>query len=585
MTRSQIRCTFQPHFIAILLLFSVLVSGCAGKEETSAARSTLTIALPNTPAATATIKRPTALPPTSTPTLIPASPNSSDEMEAGLIILAMADGPYKHLFAYHPVYLPLTRLTADAWDYDDPAISPDGSKIAYCANEFGRWDIFILDLLNGEKTRLTQTETYACAPSWSPDGVWLAYESVQDTKLGIILQSVSDTSSAPVPLTDNLSNNFDPTWSPGGREIAFVTDRNGRQEIWLADLDASEDRFSPVASSDDADYSSPDWSLNGDAMVWVKTVDFPQVEKLKVTESDSGIMTLGMGIVPTWVTNNSGVAAILRSPNGYDLVSYRNDPTRLLYPPIHLSQQVSAIDWKPGSIVQNIRQYLSFTSLPETTEILQPQISSPDTDTGRYDLKYLEDIEVTDPYLSDSIDETFFALRTAVENELGWDYLGILENADFRLPASPQPDFKENWLYTGRAIAVNMDPLDAGWMAVSREDYNGRTYWRIWLKCKDQDGTCGAPLKEPVWDFDARFNGDLSTYEEGGAYGPFPGGYWIDFTGFALDYGWERLPAESNWRGYFPATQLGIFVQKDNLTWREAMLELYPVEMIEALLQ
>ena len=136
-------------------------------------------------------------------------------------------------------------------------------------------------------------------------------------------------------------------------------------------------------------------------------------------------------------------------------------------------------------------------------------------------------------------------------------------------------------LHAGGAIAVNLAPLDAGWMVVSREGFNGQTYWRIWLKCLLQDGSCGTPIKLPVIDFYSRSNGDNESFENGGRINPPPGGFWLDFTTFALRYGWYRLPAESSWRSYFPAAQLNLFVRSDGLTWRQAMSEQYSKEKIE----
>jgi hypothetical protein len=37
-------------------------------------------------------------------------------------------------------------------------------------------------------------------------------------------------------------SNVSPTWSPDGREIAFLTDRNGPWEIWVMNADGSEQR-------------------------------------------------------------------------------------------------------------------------------------------------------------------------------------------------------------------------------------------------------------------------------------------------------------------------------------------------------
>jgi len=85
-------------------------------------------------------------------------------------------------------------------------------------------------------------------------------------------------------------------------------------------------------------------------------------------------------------------------------------------------------------------------------------------------------------------------------------------------------------------------------MVVTREDFNGKTYWRIWVKCLDQEGSCGKPILSHTWDFSTRSSGDLSAYENGGSLSGIPDGYWVDFTEFANHYGWERLPAQEDWR-------------------------------------
>jgi len=149
------------------------------------------------------------------------------------------------------------------------------------------------------------------------------------------------------------------------------------------------------------------------------------------------------------------------------------------------------------------------------------------------------------------------------------------------LPNGPVDTFINNWLYTGRAIAINLEPMDAGYLQVSREEIDGLTYWRVWLKCKDQSGICGEPIQESVWDFNARFNENPTGFQNGGQSAPAPAGYWIDFTSYALKYGWERFPADASWRSYFPATNVQLFALKDGFTWQQAMLQSYSLEQIE----
>ncbi len=568
------------NFLLTIMLASSL-SACAPEEPLVEAVSRTGAAIITLPDFSETGIPPQEIPTTS-PTTLPVDKKIPNQQDVnGVIILAMKSGGFSQLYAYHPVNFPLTQITTGEWNHDDPAISADGTKLAYCADEFGRWDIFLLDLVSGEKTRLTETTTYACSPTWSPDGRWLAHEELLDGKLNLVIRSIVDESTAPVRLTDNGGNNFDPAWSPEGREIAFVSDRNGRLEVWLANLDDPEQRFTPVVRSDHADYSSPAWSQDGNSLAWRKSNEFEEVETLNLTEEKSRPVTQGSGFILTWMDNAEGLLALVRSANSNDLVAYSTDPNRLLLPPIHLQNEVTSLAWVSGVASGLLKEYAAGHTVAETQALWQPEISTQDTSSGRYEMVYLEDITAPEPYLSDSVNENFTSLRAALQAELGWDYLKILENASLSIPTNAASELDEDWAYTGRAIAVNMDPLDSGWLVVNREDYLGRTYWRVWLKCLAQDGTCGAAIQEPIWDFNSRIMGDALAYENGGMITTLPQGYWIDFTSFARAYGWERLPAKANWRGYFPETRINLFVMREGLAWYEALLERYSIETIE----
>ena len=522
---------------------------------------------------------------TTTSTAAPTQVKNNPEQAAGLIIFAMGDGQYRHLFAYHPLYLPITRLTADPWDFDYPAISPDGKKIAYCANQYGRWDIFILDLTLNQVSRLTNTDTYNCAPTWSPDGQWLAFEKYQDGKIDILIQSVNDNTTAPIQLTENSGNNHSPAWSPAGREIAFVSDRNGRSEVWLARLDSTLERFVLLQSSDSEDYLSPAWSPDGNKIAWSKTGQSPTIETWDFREKDAKPTTLGIGSQLAWMPDGSGVMTSMVTPEQINFVAYEIPTALLLFPPVLLPAQISDLDWKSGSVVKNIRKYLSKVTLPEPAGLWEPIISTQNNGTGRDGLVKIEGVDAPEPYLSDSVNESFENLRRGLETKLGWDFLATLENALLPLTTAPQMGIPENWLYTGRAIGVNQVPLEAGWMIAAKEEFNGKTYWRVWLKCLNQDGTCGSPMRTHPWDFSSRSSGDLAAFENGGKLADVPEGYWIDFTEFASRYGWQRLPSNSNWRAYFPGIQLNVFVLRDSLTWQDALLQLYPDKAIETMFE
>jgi TolB protein len=156
------------------------------------------------------------------------------------------------------------------------------------------------------------------------------------------------------------------------------------------------------------------------------------------------------------------------------------------------------------------------------------------------------------PQLHDLADEAFHALRRTRPMGGGLGCLASLENAFVPITYRPRPRLRRDWLYTGRAFAINSLMTNAGWMVAVREDFGAQTYWRLYLRAQAQDGTLGRPLHDPPWDLDARYNLDPKVYEQGGQYSEVPPGYWVDVTSLAAQYGWERVPALPNWRTFYP---------------------------------
>jgi TolB protein len=240
------------------------------------------------------------------------------------------------------------------------------------------------------------------------------------------------------------------------------------------------------------------------------------------------------------------------------------------YPYILLRGQTDGLDWKTVNIPSRLLEN-------------QQQVSSsptPLTSIGRLSLVTLNDVSAPTPKLISITEGAFQALRQQVISETGWDFLASLENAFVPLTQPADPGLQDDWLYTGRAFAVTTQPLNAGWMFLTREDFNGQTYWRVYLKTRFQDGSQGQPFHVLPWDLSARSSGDTQAYEQGGKIGVEPDGYWVDFTELAARFGWERLPSLMNWRNYYPAIRYNVFVLKDGLDWKSAMAQIYPPEAL-----
>jgi TolB protein len=494
----------------------------------------------------------------------------------------MADNGYYHLFAYSPVNLPFTRLTNGLWDDTAPSLSPDGTKLAFASNRNQYWDLYQLDLQTGQVSRLTDSPSYENNPAWSPDSQWIVYEEYVEDNLEIFILSMVNPGQAPIRLTQDAGVDQYPAWSPGGRQIAFSSNRSGDDEIWLANLDTpGEGRFINISQSAETDESHPAWSPDGTRLAWESTglERSSSIYLWDASQPSEPARYLAAGGWPAWNEQGSQIAVRIPAPNQNHLLAYTLDGTITM--PSTPIETLRGLAWRIvpiNALAATFARAAEVTPSPPWQEQIQLITDLPNQ---RASVVKLADVEAPHPYLHDAVDEAFYALRARLIAETNWDILANLENAYAPITSSLDPGLGDSWLYTGRAFALNPIPLNVGWMYINREEHNGQTWWRVFVRAQAQDGSQGEPLRHLPWDLSARYNLNPLAYEQGGAPIPSaPTGYWIDFTDLALQHGWQRLPALTTWRTYFKGAQFNQFVIPGGKTWREAMLELYPPEVL-----
>ncbi|MEE9218432.1 MAG: hypothetical protein V3U98_05140, partial [Acidobacteriota bacterium] len=148
-------------------------------------------------------------------------------------------GSGPRLFIFHAISgKKLDEIDIGLAKMASPSFSPDGTQIAFSANEAGVVDIFSLDLRTHGIRNLTQDEFYDSNPSWSADGKQILY----NRRLGAYEKLFMVDSSDPTRKTQlTFDNNSDiqPSFSTDGKYVYFASDYGdgGIYNIYSLDLE------------------------------------------------------------------------------------------------------------------------------------------------------------------------------------------------------------------------------------------------------------------------------------------------------------------------------------------------------------
>lgn len=511
-----------------------------------------------------------------TPIPTPVDPSSE------VVFLSIEENGYAHLFLFRSLTSQLMRITSGDWNDIAPVLNPQRTRLAFASDRDGDWDLYVMALSTGEVTQVTNSPQYDASPSWSPDGQWLAFETYQNDNLEIAVVNVD--SGEIVPLTQHPASDHSPAWAPDGRNVAFISSRGGDSDVWLANLDlAGEERYTNLSNTPFASENNPLWDRNGTQLLWSsisQTVGFSGLYIGNAATPDRSAYWVGDGGIGTWNEAANQIMSAVSAPNQTYLTSY-DLAGNLLLSSIPLSGRVRGMTWGAAPLSDPLPASWTQAATQPPTPLWSPIITpAGDIPNQRWAVVPINDVQAPFPQLHDLVDESFNALRQRVSNETGWDALASLENAFVPLTTSLEPGLEEDWLYTGRAFAINSLMANAGWMVSLREDIGAQTYWRVYIRTAVQDGTMGEPIHNAPWNLNARYDLDPRTYEQGGDYAPVPAGYWIDMTSLAQAYGFERLPSLPTWRTYYKGARFTTFAHTGGLTWYQAMRELYPVEAL-----
>ena len=151
------------------------------------------------------------------------------------------------------------------------------AQIAFVSSRDGNPEIYVMNADGNNQRRLTNHPARDYAPSWSPDGKRIVFISERDGHpdrapgwFTSEIYVMDADGSNQINLTNHPSADSSPSWSPDGQRIVFQSDRdNGGRghniEIYVMDADGGNQQNLTNTPNADED---PSWSPDGERIVF-----------------------------------------------------------------------------------------------------------------------------------------------------------------------------------------------------------------------------------------------------------------------------------------------------------------------------
>ena len=156
-------------------------------------------------------------------------------------------------------------LLKDDLNSEDPAWSPDGSKIAFQSNRSGRYEIYTADPDGSNVSQITKGGGDNTEPSWSPDGKWIVFQR-QVSKAQSNIFVIGSEGQNLTEITKSTKQNISPRFKPNSNNILYVS-----AEYWpgwdLLEIDPKTKKIAVLTSGYNS-YIEPAFDRSGNYLAY-----------------------------------------------------------------------------------------------------------------------------------------------------------------------------------------------------------------------------------------------------------------------------------------------------------------------------
>jgi Tol biopolymer transport system component len=184
----------------------------------------------------------------------------------------------------------VSQLTNTGRGHLTPATAAGARVVAFASREGSNYELFVAQISSDWRTRrpllaainrLTVDTMDQTNPTLSGDGNWMAFASGQ----GVELMSTTGLGRRVLVASSTDHSDFAPAISPNGREVAFISNRSGANEIWLANTTTGEVRQLTQGA---AALGGLSWSSDSQNIVFTTDATASKLSGIAIASAASG---------------------------------------------------------------------------------------------------------------------------------------------------------------------------------------------------------------------------------------------------------------------------------------------------------
>ncbi len=224
-------------------------------------------------------------------------------------------------------------ITTGLGTYVTPRWSPDSSRLAYAASQPGKESyVYVSDLSQSPSPRLSDISSDEVG-DWSSDGNSVVFSSAKFSNPGIHDRNPDGVNQRQI----TCGNDYGAKWSPDNKKLAFISDRDGNPNIYVIEKEIEDPKCSDDAESTLGLYQLTDtegseydisWSPDGRQILFVSERD-GNPEIYVMDNSGNNVVRLTRNdkvkdVQPVWSPDGKNIAFASDLDGDFDIFIMNN---------------------------------------------------------------------------------------------------------------------------------------------------------------------------------------------------------------------------------------------------------------------